>query len=335
MNRTHAAVAGSLVFLSLAAPALGQTAVFQNKGFEQACYFCGSTAPEGFHSPGSNPNARRRFVGDGQLPALFAVGTAGALTPRTGNAVAEMRTSGSGGFVGLTTDTVNFCYCDQNCLTACTSPYPYFDPYYDWDGGDVVVSGWYMIPTDAPIEGDLIAIKLDIKLPGPQDAANWDTFSTDNTIPSINLGVPNTTNGEWRYYEQRWTRAQIHEAAEFNSSPLGPCGVPSGSCFPLPPYPNHLKITIGRYTGDGNPTSGTVFWDDLDYVQLPVETGCGSADFDGDGDTGTDLDIEAFFACLGGDCCATCGSADFDGDGDTGTDLDIEAFFRVLGGGNC
>jgi len=62
---------------------------------------------------------------------------------------------------------------------------------------------------------------------------------------------------------------------------------------------------------------------------------CGSADFDGDGDVGTDLDIEAFFACLGGDCCATCGSADFDGDGDVGTDLDIEAFFRVLGGGEC
>jgi hypothetical protein len=62
---------------------------------------------------------------------------------------------------------------------------------------------------------------------------------------------------------------------------------------------------------------------------------CGSADFDGDGDTGTDADIEAFFACLGGNCCGTCGTADFDGDGDTGTDADIEAFFRVLGGGNC
>jgi len=60
-----------------------------------------------------------------------------------------------------------------------------------------------------------------------------------------------------------------------------------------------------------------------------------SADFNGDGDTGTDLDIEAFFACLGGNCCAMCGSSDFDGDGDTGTDLDIEAFFRVLGGGAC
>jgi uncharacterized membrane protein len=62
---------------------------------------------------------------------------------------------------------------------------------------------------------------------------------------------------------------------------------------------------------------------------------CGSADFDGDGDAGTDADIEAFFACLGGECCRDCGSADFDGDGDTGTDADIEAFFRVLGGGTC
>jgi len=76
---------------------------------------------------------------------------------------------------------------------------------------------------------------------------------------------------------------------------------------------------------------------DLDYDGVPddCESACGSADFDGDGDSGTDLDIEAFFACLGGDCCATCGSADFDGDGDSGTDLDIEAFFRVLGGGTC
>jgi len=60
--------------------------------------------------------------------------------------------------------------------------------------------------------------------------------------------------------------------------------------------------------------------------------GCGSADFNCDGDVGTDLDIEAFFAAMGG---AGPGDADFDRDGDTGTDADIEAFFRVLGGGNC
>jgi subtilisin-like proprotein convertase family protein len=60
-----------------------------------------------------------------------------------------------------------------------------------------------------------------------------------------------------------------------------------------------------------------------------------SADFNNDGDIGTDADIEAFFACLAGNCCATCGSPDFNGDGDIGTDADIESFFRVLGGGPC
>jgi len=68
------------------------------------------------------------------------------------------------------------------------------------------------------------------------------------------------------------------------------------------------------------------------YFTIPA---CDSADFDGDGDTGTDLDIEAFFACLGGNCCPTCGDADFNNDCDTGNDSDIEAFFRILGGLPC
>jgi hypothetical protein len=58
-------------------------------------------------------------------------------------------------------------------------------------------------------------------------------------------------------------------------------------------------------------------------------------DFNGDGDVGTDADIEAFFACLGGRCCDRCGSSDFNNDGDTGTDADIESFFRVLSGQVC
>jgi hypothetical protein len=60
-----------------------------------------------------------------------------------------------------------------------------------------------------------------------------------------------------------------------------------------------------------------------------------SADFNNDGDGATDADIEAFFACVAGNCCPTCGSADFNGDGDTATDTDIESFFRVLAGGSC
>jgi hypothetical protein len=67
----------------------------------------------------------------------------------------------------------------------------------------------------------------------------------------------------------------------------------------------------------------------------PRPPGACRADFDGDGDARTDADIEAFFRCLAGNCCATCGSADFDGNGDSGTDADIESFFRVLAGGAC
>ena len=84
-------------------------------------------------------------------------------------------------------------------------------------------------------------------------------------------------------------------------------------------------------SGNGQP-GGSASW-----TFTVLASDCGTADFDGDGDTGTDADIEAFFACLAGSCCATCysGAADFDGDGDTGTDADIESFFRVLAGGNC
>jgi hypothetical protein len=96
-----------------------------------------------------------------------------------------------------------------------------------------------------------------------------------------------------------------------------------------------LSGTIGQpdavtMAGGGFELSGG-FW------ALVDASGCGSADFNCDGDIGTDADIEAFFACLGGHCPALpCpASADFNADGDIGTDSDIEAFFRVLGGGSC
>jgi hypothetical protein len=77
----------------------------------------------------------------------------------------------------------------------------------------------------------------------------------------------------------------------------------------------------------------------MDFIRsiVPPAPTCGSPDFNCDGDVGTDADIEAFFACLGGNCpAAPCtNNADFNGDGDVGTDADIEAFFRVLAGGPC
>jgi autotransporter-associated beta strand protein len=107
-------------------------------------------------------------------------------------------------------------------------------------------------------------------------------------------------------------------------------------------------VTLGTfggatYTGtisyNGNFSTGLADHSGNDVVIYGI-TGtplCGSADFNCDGDIGTDLDIEAFFACLAGSCpAAPCtNNADFNGDGDIGTDADIEAFFRVLAGGHC
>ncbi|HYE62538.1 MAG TPA: hypothetical protein VD997_11140 [Phycisphaerales bacterium] len=126
---------------------------------------------------------------------------------------------------------------------------------------------------------------------------------------------------------------------------------PQGNATPLPPiYPNDaaegqrfgacvaasngLLLIGARSDGDG---SAYVFTPTGPCAPACPGDQCGPQDYNGDGDSGTDQDIEAFFACLGGTCCETCfcQGSDFNGDGDIGTDQDIEAFFRVLGGNPC
>jgi hypothetical protein len=97
-------------------------------------------------------------------------------------------------------------------------------------------------------------------------------------------------------------------------------------------FASRLKSDPNGTTGAGGSNNSSLL-----RVRAFTPVLCGDQDFNGDGDFGTDQDIEAFFACLAGNCCATCfvGGSDFNGDGDFGTDADIEAFFRVLGGGSC
>jgi hypothetical protein len=94
--------------------------------------------------------------------------------------------------------------------------------------------------------------------------------------------------------------------------------------------PSIARVLIAAHSLPGDSVYAMI----IDDVSMTLQP-CGSADFNGDGDIGTDQDIEAFFACLAGNCCPTCGSTDFNGDGDIATDADIEAFFRVLAGGTC
>ncbi|HYE61639.1 MAG TPA: ELWxxDGT repeat protein [Phycisphaerales bacterium] len=109
---------------------------------------------------------------------------------------------------------------------------------------------------------------------------------------------------------------------------------PPAPLYDIHPYVSlysatYYKVGTRVFARFSHPTYGN----ELFFIHPPRT--CGTADFNNDGDTGTDQDIEAFFACIGGHCCPSCGTADFNNDGDTGTDQDIEAFFRVLGGHPC
>ncbi len=86
------------------------------------------------------------------------------------------------------------------------------------------------------------------------------------------------------------------------------------------------KVVVGNGRYANQVDSAWVIW---------LGPHCTSNDFNHDNNVATDLDIEDFFRCLGGDCCATCDGPDTNGDGNVSTDADIEAFFRVLAGGPC
>jgi len=174
-------------------------------------------------------------------------------------------------------------------------------PAYDTSAfGDAAISynRWYSNGTGGAPFTDVFRIEY-----STNNGANWSPLET------VGPAGAGTTPG--------WV------AVSYRMSDLGVVGAAS------------LKF---RFTAEDIGTGSLVeaAIDDLRIVGVICsDSVCGSADFNGDGDIGTDIDIEAFFACLGGSCCPTCGSADFNGDGDVGTDLDIEAFFRVLGGGTC
>jgi hypothetical protein len=134
------------------------------------------------------------------------------------------------------------------------------------------------------------------------------------STPSVNFGGSDPFLGAGRYY--------IALAFNYTGTDVDVAPTPStNGRFHLRP-----RVNDGGYTMAATvmvPWSGCA-------------TFCCLSDYDGDGDVGTDFDIQAFFSCLGGNCCATCPpDADFNCDGDVGTDADIEAFFRVLAGGQC
>jgi hypothetical protein len=255
--------------------AAAQSAVFVNPGFEEVMPWSGSGEPLGWHNI-SNPNgALRRTVGDGR-------GT-GPVTPHTGDACIELWYNqsvgqGQGGFVGFTTDTLNFN--DPNLW--------FFDPAWSWEGGGAQFGGWYMIP-GSQATNDIAGIKVDLKLSRPDGNPSNQTAWSWEQAP-----ITGTTDGEWRYFEFKLSRAAIRQGA-FTGEANG--------FYTMPPYPHRFKIVVFRFAPDNTPTTGTIFWDDMAYQQY-----CAS-DYNMDGtiDFFDYLDFASDFAGEGE-------NADFNGD---------------------
>ncbi len=271
-------------------------------GFETANPFS-PNAPAGFTN-NNDVSARRRRAGDGLVPDV---------TARTGDWCIEIGGRQDGGFDGITTDTRNFF----------APGFPFFDPVFDWEGGDVLVTAWYMIPADRPVTGSLACIKLDAKGAGNgnQNCASFDPWEAGSTY--ADRLISGHTDGQWREFRILWTHAEIE--ALLNAR------VAAGE-FVVPPYPNRIKLTFGRFNNDvgstpDNPIGGTIFWDDLSYGQVQAPT-C-RADFNGDTFVDPD-DLSDYIACYF--AIPPCNRADFNGDGNADPD-DLSDFIALFFGG--
>jgi hypothetical protein len=224
----------------------------------------------------------------------------------------------------------------------------------EWDG-----AAWHVVGIDTDVPGAGVnsnSIVLTLSVAGTDLLAGGTFFSADGQLsPFAARAVGPTT--------PVITGQPVNASAPAGGSASFTVTVDPGGWFVYPSYQWYLN---GVALTDGTSPSGTVYghtnqatllisnvspadagsyWCTVSIecsansitsssAQLTV-AGCCTADFNHDGDSATDLDIEDFFACIAGNCCATCCSADFNGDGDSATDADIESFFRVLAGGAC
>jgi hypothetical protein len=267
----------------------------------------------GWHS--ITGTATWRTVGDGLSPTILPVGTLNAITPHAGNGLLRLTTLTAGGFGGFTTDT--------------RSPLlpggAFYDVNYDWvNGGDIEVGCWYMIPAATPIVGfnatflgDAADLKTQVKV-NCQPVATIEDFS-----PTSTSNMRGTTNDVWVKFTKHIKRRDVR--LQWRGNAVDPLGC---LCVPTTPDPSRVSITPGRFVGDGQPTTGTIYMDDFFYIQFcAADIDDGSAT--GHPDGGVDINDLLYFLSVfeGGSEGADLSSSDYPGVSDAGVDISDLLFF--------
>jgi hypothetical protein len=176
-----------------------------------------------------------------------------------------------------------------------------FDPDYEYLGGDVEVSGYYLVPEGEVIQDTIVGVKLEFRRE-PPNFSIWGAF--EFALPS------DSTGGSWMPFSFVVTDEMIEAVGDF------------------PPDPTSVSVLPFRFFGDafgpGTSPTGTVYFDDLCIVQ--GATPC-PADFTEDGA----LDIFDVFAFLDA-FNASDPAADFTGDGSFDI-FDVFAFLDAFNAG--
>jgi hypothetical protein len=201
----------ALGLLAIAAgAALGQNTTITNPSFEDDDP-SGATDPLGWIDFNASSSASTQFAHTGQRSLRMVFGTSN--------------------FAGISTN-----YFDTN-----TFEFPY-DPTIVFLGGDLTISGWYLIPQDTPINGaSWASLKLEVR-------------RTVNN--SVYQGfewpvITGHTNGEWVFFERT-----VHNE-DFGNWPLPP---PTGGI-------TRCSVLAIMFDPNGvNPTPA-IYWDDLHLTQ--------------------------------------------------------------------
>lgn len=131
-----------------------------------------------------------------------------------------------------------------------------YDPDYQYLGGDVSISGWYLVPQGEVLQDTVVGIKLEFRRE-PPNFSIWAAFEFN--FPA------STTGGEWMPFKFVVTDAMIQAVGDF------------------PPQPTSVSILPFRFFGGtfgpGTSPTGTVYIDDLVMTQGDVGGPCNSADF--------------------------------------------------------
>lgn len=163
-----------------------------------------------------------------------------------------------------------------------------YDPDYTYLGGDVTVSGYYLVPEGETLSDTIVGMKLEFRRE-PPNFSIWSAF--EFAFPS------NTTGGLWMPFSFVVTDQMILDVGDF------------------PPDPTSVTVLPFRFFGGefgpGTSPTGTVYIDDLCIVQGSSNGPCNDADFAEPYGELSFFDVSAFLTAFN----AQEASADLNNDG--------------------